>query len=52
MVEEQENLLRRMVIGRWIVIMLVLFAGASIINRIQRQLPQPEPLRSINTHSC
>lgn len=34
-VEEQENLLRRMFIGGWIVLMLLLLGGASLLNRLQ-----------------
>lgn len=36
-VEEQESLLRHMVIGGWIALMLFLIAGASLLNRIQNR---------------
>jgi hypothetical protein len=36
-VEEQESLLRRLVIGGWLAIMLLLLAGASFLNRFQNK---------------
>jgi len=39
LVEEQESLLRRMVLGGWVAIMLLLIAGASLLNRAQRTKP-------------
>ncbi len=39
LVEEQESLLRRMVIGGWLAVMVLLFAGASLLNRAQRVRP-------------
>jgi hypothetical protein len=38
-VELQTSLLRRMVIGGWIVVMLLLIAGASLLSRAQRLRP-------------
>ena len=40
LVEEQESLLRRMVILGWIAIMTVLFAGSSLVTRAQRRATQ------------
>jgi hypothetical protein len=37
LVEQQESLLRRMVIGGWIAIMAFLLGGASLLNRAQRR---------------
>jgi len=39
LVEEQESLLRRMVLGGWIVVMALLIGGASLLNRAQRTKP-------------
>lgn len=36
LVEQQESLLRRMVIGGWILVMAVLIGGAMLVNRVQR----------------
>jgi len=39
LVEQQESMLRRMVIGGWITIMAFLAGGASLLNRAQRRRP-------------
>ncbi|MBZ5504968.1 MAG: hypothetical protein LAO78_05705 [Acidobacteriia bacterium] len=39
LVEEQESLLWRMVLGGWIVVMALLIGGASLLNRAQRTKP-------------
>ena len=39
LVEEQESLLRRMVLGAWVAVMAMLFAGACLLNRAQRARP-------------
>lgn len=39
LVEEQETLLCRIVVGGWIVVMALLIAGASLLNRAQRTRP-------------
>ena len=39
LVEEQETLLWRIVVGGWIVVMALLLAGASLLNRAQRTRP-------------
>ena len=39
LVEEQETLLWRLVMGGWIVVMALLIAGASLLNRAQRVRP-------------
>ncbi|HEY2169917.1 MAG TPA: hypothetical protein VGJ30_09860 [Candidatus Angelobacter sp.] len=39
LVEEQESLLRRMVMGGWVAVMVLLIAGASLLNRAQRAKP-------------
>ena len=39
LVEEQESLLRRMVMGGWLAVMALLFAGASLLTRAQRVRP-------------
>jgi hypothetical protein len=38
-VEEQESLLRRMVLGGWVVVMALLMGGAALLNRVQRARP-------------
>ncbi len=39
LVEEQESLLWRIVMGGWVVVMALLIAGASLLNRAQRAKP-------------
>ncbi|HJX85476.1 MAG TPA: hypothetical protein VJ723_14145, partial [Candidatus Angelobacter sp.] len=39
LVEQQTSLLRRMVIGGWVLVMALLIGGAALMNRAQRWRP-------------